>query len=463
MTRLLVAASAALATVAAAGSASAQTSQVLGRSWEDVVTGRGLKVGEATVMHPVAGIETGIVNNVFYQDQDTVTAGLLRVAGEVAFASLPPQRLEDPERTSYPRPPWQPWRGSIYRSYGGPYWGDLAPASENPGAPPRMIFRAGARVFWEQYLSGRQDVRAQSALGLNGNLHLDMFPYELFAFAIDDDLTRDIHPTNFESSEDLNRWINQLRLGVRLQPGGKAIVPELRFQNRIDYFESTGSQFANRLDSTVGLRVNWWLARFTKFFADASLGFFSGLDSGNPGLDKVSSHPLRIMVGANTALSELLAIQAHAGFAKGFYAAGPDFTGPVVGARLTYRYSPFGQVSGGYNYEFADSINANFYTEHVLDARVVQQLEARVLLEGRASGILRHYDGVPMDLGGGSRDDFILTLAANGKYVLREWLDISATVQAVSDQTDFRYLAGTSTDDPSYNRLEVFAGVNAAY
>lgn len=463
MTRLLLA-TAALSTLAVSSVAHAQTSQVLGREWENVVTGRGVKVGDGTVLHPLAAVETGVINNVFYQDTNPVTAGVLRIAAEVAFASLPPERLEDPPRGAYERPLWQPWRGSIFRAYGGPQWADNPEEAENPGAPPKMEFRAGARAFYEEYISDRETVRDQRNLGLNGNLHLHLFPYETFAVTIDDDLTRAIRPTNFESSEDLDRWVNQLRLGVRFQPGGKALVPELRLQNRIDYFESEESRFANRSQTTVGLRVNWWLARFTRFYADASYGFYGGLDgTGDPGLDKVSSNPLRLTVGANTSLTELTAVTVHAGFGKGFYAAGPDFTGPLVGAQFGYRYNPFGQVALGYRYHFEDSINANFYSEHVAEARVQQQVQGRLILEGRLAGHVRHYDGIPMALGGGSRDDLILALSGEGKYLLREWLGISGSLQLASDQTNFRYDAGGVIDDPSYTRFEVFAGLTAAY
>src|ERR1043166_4889601 len=58
-----------------------------------MVSGAGIKVGEGTIFQPQVGIETGVVSNVFYQDTDPVTSGLLRLLVEVGTGSLPDQRL----------------------------------------------------------------------------------------------------------------------------------------------------------------------------------------------------------------------------------------------------------------------------------------------------------------------------------------------------------------------------------
>jgi hypothetical protein len=455
----------AVASALGAGVADAQTSQVLGREWEDVVTGRGIKVGDGTVMHPVAGVETGIINNVFFEEDAGRTAGMIRLVGEVAFASLPPERLNDPGRSVYERPLWRKWTGSIYQTYDGPYWRDDDGENddaegENVGAPPRLEFRAGARAYYEEYLSGDEEVRAQRNLGFNGNLHLHVNPYELLAFTLDEDLTRAIRPTNFESASDLDRWINNLRLGLRIQAGGRALVPELRLHNRIDYFESESSAFANRVQTTAGGRLNWWYTRYTRFFFDASIGAFGGLGGGAQGMEKASSFPLRLLLGASTPFTETTSLSVHAGFAKGFYSAGPDFTGPLIAGRFSWGYNDFGRLIVGYRYDFQDSINANFYTDHVIEGAAVQQID-RLVLEARAEIHLRHYDGVPMEFGGSPvRDDFIFAAGGTAKYLLREWLGLSGQLQFVTDQTGY---VGTGGDDPSYTRFELLGGVVSAF
>ncbi len=438
--------------------ASAQTSQVLGRDWEDVVSAAGVKVGEGTVLHPVAGAETGIVSNVFYEDTGGQTAGVLRVFGEIAIANVPEER-----RDADTRPEWTPWRGNKNTTYDGPFFrSDVVGDDEtNAGAPPKLEFRAGARAFYEELLSGSGRVRAQRNLGINGNVHAHINPYGTVPVTLDYDLTRDIRPTNFESSEDLARWISNFRFGVRLQTGGRAIVPELRYTNRIDYFESTNSRFANRIQHNFGAKVNWWLARFTQFYADASIGVFSGLGSDADGF-KNSSLPLRLRIGTNTALTEKLSSHAYLGFGKGFYSAGQDFTNVLANIGLRYRINPFGRIGASYTYDFADSINANFYSEHRLEGRITQQIR-RLLLTAKVGAYFRKYQGIPMDIGEPTRSDLIFATSGIGKYLVRDWLAITGTVQLVTDQTDFRTMVGDTSDDPSYTRFEIFAGVAAAF
>src|SRR5262245_37566856 len=59
-----------------------------------VVEGPGWKVGEGTIVHPVFGIETGFVSNVFYTDLDAQPAGVLRLIGQIGTASLNGARLD---------------------------------------------------------------------------------------------------------------------------------------------------------------------------------------------------------------------------------------------------------------------------------------------------------------------------------------------------------------------------------
>ena len=60
-----------------------------------IVEGAGVKVGEGTVIHPILGIETGVVQNVFYEDTNPKFAGLLQIIGELAVGSLPSERMQD--------------------------------------------------------------------------------------------------------------------------------------------------------------------------------------------------------------------------------------------------------------------------------------------------------------------------------------------------------------------------------
>src|SRR2546423_1106067 len=54
--------------------------------------GKGIKIGEGTVFNPIVGLETGIVSNVFYEQNNETSAALARLLIEVGLSSLPMQR-----------------------------------------------------------------------------------------------------------------------------------------------------------------------------------------------------------------------------------------------------------------------------------------------------------------------------------------------------------------------------------
>jgi hypothetical protein len=110
-----------------------------------MVSGAGVSVGEGTVFHPQVGIETGVVSNVFYQQDGPVTAGLLRIIAEVGTGSLPSQRLS-------------------FRTTGD----DQDPATPQTQTAPStgdLQYSADLYATWDQYLSTNNNVNAQGGLG----------------------------------------------------------------------------------------------------------------------------------------------------------------------------------------------------------------------------------------------------------------------------------------------------------
>lgn len=407
-----------------------------------IVEGPGVKIGEGSVLHPILGAETGIISNVFREENGGSTSGILRLIGEIGIGSLSPQRLELAQ-------------------------GPLTARNGNEEEPPPtqatkgdLEFRADLSLTYDEYLTTNDNVRTQRDLAISAGIRALIFPMSTWAFAVDDQFTRETRPTNFESRSGTDRDINHLRLQLLFQPRGRTVSGALRFENRLDLFEADDHDFANRLQNTFGLRANWQFLPVTRFYADASLGLFSGLGSGS---EKVSSMPLRLMLGAQSAITVRTTVNARLGFGKGFYSSGPDFTNAVVGADIGYRYSPVGRVTFLYDFDFGDSINANFYQDHAFKVAVEQQL-APFVVHGNAEMRLRGYRGVIRNLNGPTtRDDFIFALSLGGHYNFRDWFAATASYSLVTDQTDFVYTTLDGyMDDPSYTRQELLVGVRAA-
>ncbi|ACY12949.1 hypothetical protein [Haliangium ochraceum] len=423
---------------ASAGTAAAQS---------PVVEGPGIRVGEGTVIHPSVGVLTGVLSNPFYESSDPNPVPVVHLRGAFTIAS------------QHSRP-----AGELALLHSDEERSDAAPALE---------FRFGAHVDAEWYLSGdEQTAQRLVSGGLSGHvLTAPRGPVSVFA---DDTLVRVSQPVNFDYApwRNLNRIINRFAGGVQVRPGGGAFRFALQYENTIDAFESSDSSFANRIHHLARARGEWQFLPRTRFFLDGSWGYFGPLSGASCELLKRESRPLRVLGGASTALTELTSLRAHIGYGNGYYqsrgAAGcmdvgnEDFNNVLLGAELGFRYSPLGRLSVTYEYDFQDSLQANYFTDHALIARVIHQID-RVQLFSGLDLRLRHYAGIMPALSGPagemSRDDIIVRLFGRAHYVFRDWLAFTAELDLVSDSTDFTY----NGDPLGYNRTELRIGTVAAF
>lgn len=424
-----------LAMLLPAGQASAQ---------EAIVEGAGVDMGGGTVLHPSVAAETGVDSNVFYEDNDASVAPILRVMGSFAIASQ-----HNEPRSGIVKPMTDTDTTADEQAEAGD-------KNERQDATPSVDFRLAGRLQYDQYIHTDLAVAEQSNLSGDVDAHLAFLPRGTLSVFVDETLTRDTRPRNFESLGNLNRWVNQFQAGAHFRPGNGALDFSLRYENLIDYFESQQAAFANRMNHLFRGRAEWQFLPITRFYFDASYGFFGPLSGMS---EKPASTPLRLELGVSTAITELTTVRAHAGFGKGFYAAGPDFTMAIFGGEVGYRYSPMGRVTVAYEYDFHDSINANFYRDHAVVAKVDQQL-GLVLLTAGTQLRLRGYRGVFATVGASDRDDLILRLQGRAHYLYRDWLAFTGSLDFVSDTTGYIDALG---DSPSYNRFELLVGGVAAF
>lgn len=399
-----------------------------------IVEGPGWKVGEGTVLHPIVGIETGFVSNVFYEsgDEDPRGAGIMRLIAQVGAGSLSPQRL--------------------------------AVHSDNESPPPvnqgAFQYRADLRLTYDLFLSGDDNVQEQGGLGVGALIRGAVYPQRTWSFLYLDNFQRLIRATNFETSDQTNRDINRLQLGLQFAPGGRAIQSLLHYENVIDVFEDDDQQFANRMHNAIGLTVSWRFRPYTVFFTDATIGYDTGLGSESV---KNDSYPLTVQTGVQTLLTVNTTAIARVGYTNGFYSAGPSYSTLLAGVELGYRYAYTGRITAMYDYNHQDSINANFFRDHHFRLLLEQQIVPFVFtLQPELR--LRRYEGVMTVVPGApdTRDDVIVSVAAGGRYSFRDWLAGVIEYRLSSVSTDFTYDVGGTMDDPSFARHELVLGVRAA-
>ena len=398
------------------------------------VEGPGIKIGEGTVLRPVLGVETGFVSNVFYDDTATQGAGLLRLIAQVGSSSLGQDRLH------------------------------VADENANDAAANRGDFeyRASARAAYDLMLSTNDAISKTGGLGLGLTLHGLANPMGRYRFGIDEDFSRLIRAANFETDANTNRDINGLRLSFFYQPPGRSISGYVYYQNTIDVFERDTQRFADRMFNRLGLHPTWqWLPQ-TQLYLDASWGWTTGIGSSST---KVDSFPLDVTAGLATLFTLKTTFNLYAGYTNGFYSSGPSYSAPKVGVNLGYRYSPLGRVTVGYMLDYEDSINANYYRDHIVRASL-QQLVVPFVLMVQPEVHFRQYNGVtvalPTVMGPDVRNDVIIAVIAGVHYNFRNWIAATLNYRFTSAQTNYTYMINGFTDDPSFVRHELLLGVRAA-
>jgi hypothetical protein len=404
------------------------------RAQDVLVEGPGFKLGESTVFHPRVGLEAGVVSNVFYEEADPTVSPVLRLRAGFDIAPSGEDRLGAFDDVDY-----------------------------------RTIdFRVGAEAQYTEYLTDDEQTRDQRNVDVDAAGKLVFFPQGNASFTLSDKFQRVGRPTNFESTRHLDRDINVFKAELMIHPRGHTISAGPRYENKIDVFESDGSEFADRIQHIIGARGNWKFFPYTQAYIDASLGFYRGL-SDNPsdeGLGKIGSNPVRIMGGVDTVLTEMTTINAYVGYANGFYDSGPSYNTVIGGAQFGWRYFPTGRLVLGYRYDVNDSINANYYGEHHGYGSVSHQIR-QVVLTGGAGVRLRNYRGVPGEISmEESRDDFILEANSRVEWVIADRFGVYLDYGLQSVDTDFRTLpidGEGASDDPSFLRQELMLGLVAAF
>jgi hypothetical protein len=393
------------------------------------VEGDGYKVGEGTSVYPVLGVSTGVVSNVFYEDADPHPAGVLRLVGQIGAGSLSTSRLtlNNPAGTE----------------------------GTNLGS---FQYRASLRLSYDFLLSGNDAVTDQGGLGIGATVRGLTNPSGAISFGFDENFTRLIRAANFETDADTNRDINTLALNLIYHPRGRSLSGYLYYNNTIDIFENDNIEFADRIQHRFGVHPAWRFLPMTVAYADISMGVFSGLGSSST---KVDSYPLIAQAGLATLLTPKITVNAHAGYTNGFYATGPSYSSVTAGAQLGYRYSELGRAALTYDLRYEDSVNANFYRDHVVRL-AIEQLFVPFAVMVQPELHFRRYDGITAVMGPPTRDDIIFALTAGLHYNFRNSLAATLDYQFSTVATDYRYMAGSIVDDPSYLRHQLMLGVRWA-
>ena len=131
-----------------------------------LVEGPGVKVGEATVLHPHVAAEAGVNSNVFYEDASELLAPIFRLIAGMDIASEGAEREGDAESA----------------------------------AAPTIAFRSGLELAYQEFLTSNEKARDQRKLDVSAVGDVHFFPKSNASFQLQDKFDRASRPTNFESN-----------------------------------------------------------------------------------------------------------------------------------------------------------------------------------------------------------------------------------------------------------------------
>ena len=442
---LVVGASARAALAQAALLTDTLTDQTYDASALYALEGHGYELSHGVLLRPLVRLEGGGTNNVFYTPP---------AAGPIGSAIM---RLS----------------GALYVTNDKPRPGEFVDDPDD-AAPPDYQFRGGMQLTYVEFLSGNSAVRAQRQLNILADVNLVSTPSEPVSFIVQDQYRRDTSSRSFEDSSTLNRDDNRLFVGGRFQSdGGRSLTAH--YENWLHAFENAGSlALPSRMNHTIGVGAQYDFDRgqHTELLADASYGFFRALGQGNAAVAyKADSQPLRFVIGVAHDLDSNIACKVEAGFAHASYDARSDgrtrgYNAPVALAELALRWTSTGRLLARYGYDHFDSLDANFYRDHALELKLVQQV-GFLAFDGGPELYLRQYSGMPVQNGADLRNDTILAVRARLQAVIAERYSISLEYRLSRVSTDYVATAvdamGNVVADPSYTRHDLFAGLTIAY
>ena len=437
----MLAGAALLAGLVAAPSTARAQQWVENRSYTE---GIGIKLGSSMVFHPGLGVEAGYDSNVFYQDGDNIGAARLRIVPTIAFATLPPQRL------------------------------DL----EEGGKKPSVEFRFGFAGVYEDWFGKSHLLEKRRDFGLSTDLALILFPYGKFRLKIWDQFSRTIRAPNEALRDNFTLDHNIAGLGLHVVPG-EAFDVGLDYRYNLNFYELEQLRDAgnyHRHDIQVSLK--WKFLPKTAFVFKGVvapyLRWANALNTGAYSFPLSDSVNLETSIGLVGLFTPRFGVAASIGYGAGFFETGDDFDSVVANGELRFFVTPMSAIRAGFIRDFRPSYFTNYYERNEGYLSYEQLIVGRVLISAKFRlgywkySTLRESDGsVSTAFSQNPRVDWpVIKGIGFIEYRITDWIAINGTFVFTSAKTDSEIASSIVPGGyirESYWKIEVFGGVRAMY
>jgi hypothetical protein len=236
--------------------------------------------------------------------------------------------------------------------------------------------------------------------------------------------------------------------------------------NVIDLFDQPYT-YANSVSNTLMADVSWrWLPK-TAVFLNVSQGYtfytndttFVDAATMMRQTAKVSSYPLRAVVGLRGLLTEKTSALLSLGYANGFYSSGGSTNGflgsTYAELSVTVRPNQLSRIVVGGRHDFLNSVISNFAYEETAYASYVQQIAGRLALDLSARYQYLNYQGNIFDQRQVGRTDNFFQVGASLDYFLRNWAYVGVGYSLLDNNSNIDFV--------SYVKQQVFARIGVTY
>jgi hypothetical protein len=392
----------------------------------------GIQLSDSSLLHVGLGVEAGYDTNVFYANTDAKGSGIIRV---LPYAELTNATRNGPT--------------SKFLSY------DL-----RAGLQYRYYTSSDADI---QRYSNSWNPTAGASLSLGGS-QVGFGIADVYARI--EDAPYAGQASSPSNSSVITRNNNQASAEVRWAPGGGRLTGTLRYVNVIDLFDQPYT-YANSVSNTLMADVSWrWLPK-TAVFLNVSQGYtfytndttFVDAATMMRQTAKVSSYPLRAVVGLRGLLTEKTSALLSLGYANGFYSSGGSTNGflgsTYAELSVTVRPNQLSRIVVGGRHDFLNSVISNFAYEETAYASYVQQIAGRLALDLSARYQYLNYQGNIFDQRQVGRTDNFFQVGASLDYFLRNWAYVGVGYSLLDNNSNIDFV--------SYVKQQVFARIGVTY
>ncbi len=285
------------------------------------VEGAGIALGERLVLHLGVGAEVRYDSNVFFENVNPTQGIALRLTPRFYLSTKNAQR----------------------------------PNADGTVSPHKVEFKLGAGLDYREWLYSNTGARPPRQFNVTANFGLTLFPTGPVTIDIYDNYVRAAQPAYGAVNYNLDRNLNEVGFRLRIKPGGGRLELQIGYAFGIDLWEVDALKPYDNFYHHSTIRLLWKFLPKTAVYIQGDNVAYQYRNP-NAGVIRPEGYPLRVIAGLNGLLTAKLSFDLYAGYANGFYQAGPSPNTGIAGVSLTWR--PYALSSGtlSYRHDFINTL-----------------------------------------------------------------------------------------------------------